>query len=358
MSRRIPGVLMPGLTRHALALVFAGAAVTALLPGLAQGQASYPPPNDLPNPYKTVLNWAQLPDQRKWGSTAGVSIGPDGNIWAYDRCGANSCAESSLDPVLEFDHASGMVLAKFGAGMFVQPHGLLVDKAGNVWVTDAQATKDGKKGLQVVKFSPDGKVLMTFGKAGTSGESSDTFGAPSAVAVAANGDIFIADGHSGCNCPNARILKFSKDGQFIKQIGKKGSGPGEFDGPHALAFDSQGRLFVADRSNNRIQILDQDGRFIAEWKQFGRPSGVFIDANDVLYVGDSESRDADGYGHNPGVKRGIRIGSAKDGKVIAFIPDPHPAGGSSAAEGVAVDHQGNVYGAEVGPRDLKKYSKD
>jgi DNA-binding beta-propeller fold protein YncE len=302
-----------------------------------------------------VLNWVQLPDQRKWGSTAGVSIGPDGNIWAYDRCGANNCAESPLDPVLEFDQATGKFLARFGAGMFVQPHGLHVDRAGNVWVTDAQATKDGNKGLQVVKFSPQGKVLMTLGKAGTSGEAPDVFGAPSAVVVAPNDDVFIADGHNGCNCPNARIVKFSKDGKFIRQIGRKGSGPGEFDGPHALAFDSQGRLFVGDRSNNRIQIFNQDGGFIAEWKQFGRPSGIFIDAKDTIYVADSESRDADGYGHNPGVQRGIRIGSAKDGKVIAFIPDPNPRGGSSAAEGVAVDRKGNVYGAEVGPRDLKKY---
>jgi len=207
---------------------------------------------------------------------------------------------------------------------------------------------------------------MTLGKAGTPGDGPDTFNRPSAIVVAPNGDIFVADGHHApLNTPvNARIVKFTKDGKFIKAWGKLGSAPGEFDGPHALAFDSRGRLFVGDRSNNRIQIFDQDGKFIAEWKQFGRPSGIFIDKDDSIYVADSESTDDPhqpgqdpGYGYNPGCKRGIRIGSAKDGKVTAFIPDPAPKGPSSAAEGVAVDHEGNVYGAEVGPMDLKKYVK-
>ena len=113
----------------------------------------------------------------------------------------------------------------------------------------------------------------------------------------------------------------------------------------------KGRLFVGDRGNSRIQIFDQEGKFLEEWKQFGRPSGIFIDKNDVIYVADSESTDKEGYGHNPGWKRGIRVGSAKDGKVTAFIPDPSPGSASTtAAEGVAADAQGNIYGAEVGPK--------
>ena len=338
----------------------------------AWAQESYPPPNDLPNPYRMVRNWAQLPDARKWGSTSGVAISPEGNIWTYDRCGGNSCTSSNLAPILEFE-PSGKFLKSFGAGIFIYPHGIFVDKDGNVWLTDGVgggATSDdiGKhgKGHQVFKFSPDGKILLTLGKAGVPGDGPDTFNRPSAVAIAPNGDIFIADGH---NSPpnsqvNARIVKFSKAGKFIKAWGKFGTTAGEFNGPHALAFDSKGRLFVGDRSNNRIQIFDQNGKFIAEWKQFGRPSGIFIDKDDTMYVADSESTDDPhqpgqnpGYGYNPGCKRGIRIGSAKDGKVTAFIPDPEPKGASSAAEGVAVDHEGNVYGAEVGPMDLKKYVK-
>jgi len=343
---------MRHLGRIGLALL---AGITALLNapgGRLYGQPSYPPSNDLPNPYKTVKDWAQMPDGRKWGSTAGVQVGPDGHIWAYDRCGANNCADSNLDPILEFD-ASGKNLRHFGAGLFVQPHGLYVDKDSNVWLADDQA-KDGK-GNQVFKFSREGKILLTLGKAGVAGNGPDTFNRPTDVIVGRNGDIFVSCGHSP-DYGDARIVKFSKDGKFIKQWGTAGAGPGQFVGPHSLAIDSKGRLFVADRANNRIQIFTQDGKFIAEWKQFGRPSGLWIGKNDVLYVSDSESADKAGeYGYNPGCHRGIRIGSARDGKVTAFIPDPDPKGGSSMAEGVAVDQQGNIYGAEVGPKDLKKY---
>jgi hypothetical protein len=193
---------------------------------------------------------------------------------------------------------------------------------------------------------------LTLGKAGVSGDSPDTFNQPSEVVVAPNGDIFVADGHGGNS--NARIVKFSHEGKFIKTWGKKGSAPGEFDTPHTIAMDSQGRIFVGDRGNNRIQIFDQQGNFLAEWKQFGRPSGIFIDKHDVIYVADSESRTE----NHPGWKRGIRIGSAKDGSVTAFIPDPEPDPDhhpTSAAEGVAADSAGNVYGAEVGLKDVKKY---
>jgi hypothetical protein len=351
---------MPSASQLKSALLAAAALVIGVSGWKAFAQASYAPPTakDVPNAYRTVTGWAQLPDGRKWGSTAGVDVGPDGNIWAYDRCGANSCATSDLDPILEFDQKTGKNLRHFGKGLFVQPHGLFVDKQGNVWVADAQATKDGAKGLTVVKFSPEGQVLMTLGKKGTAGQGQDAFGAPTDVVVAPNGNIFVSDGHTGCNCPNDRIVVFDKNGKYLREFGKKGAGPGDFEGPHALAFDSRGRLFVGDRTNNRVEVFDQNGKFILEWKQFGRPSGIFI-AGDTLYVTDSESQvdKPDAYGYNPGGTRGIRAGSIKDGKVTAMIPDPEPMGGSSISEGVAVDREGNVYGAEVGPRDFKKYVK-
>ena len=334
-----------------------GAAGCLFVMGAAWAASQSAPPNDLPNPYKLVPHWAQLPDGRMWGSTAGVDVDRNGfDIWAIDRCGANSCVESKLDPIVKMD-PSGKTIKHFGAGVFLFPHGLHVDKDGNIWVTDQQVDKSKTHGVQVFKMSPEGKVLMTLGKAGVQGEGPDTFGAPTDVQVAPNGDIFVSDGHLGCECPNNRIVKFSRDGKFIKAWGKLGTGPGEFNMPHALAMDSKGRLFVGDRTNNRVQIFDQDGKFIAAWTQFGRPSGLAIDKNDVLYVTDSESTDKPGYGFDPGVKRGVRIGSAVTGEVTSFIPDPAFSGGSSAAEGVTVDAAGNVYGAEVGPKDLKKYSK-
>ncbi len=328
--------------------------------GRASTQGNVQPVNDLPNPYATVENWAKMPEGRTWGATSAVEIDRDGkSIWVAERCGANTCAGSNLPVVLKFD-ASGKLVKSFGEGMFIFAHGIHVDRQGNVWVTDgippgsaAQAATG--KGHIVVKFSPAGKVLLTLGKVGVAGDGPDTFNQPSDVVTAPNGDIFVADGHGGNS--NARIVKFSKDGKFIKTWGKKGTGPGEFDTPHAIALDSRGRLFVGDRNNNRTQIFDQDGKFLEEWKQFSRPSGIFIDKNDVIYVADSESNAR----RNPGWKRGIRIGNAKDGKVTAFIPDPEanpdsgPGAATSAAEGVAADAAGNVYGAEVGPRALKRY---
>ena len=253
------------------------------------------PTNSAPNPYRAIYDWGKLPEGRTWGSTSGVDIDRDGtSVWVAERCGAFAppsqmkpgqpfaCDGSNLDPILKFD-ASGRLVKSFGAGMFVLPHGLHVDRAGNVWVTDGLG-RDGK-GHQVFKFSPEGKVLLALGKPGIAGDGPDEFNSPSAVLVAPNGDIFVADGHGGNT--NARIVKFSPEGKFIKSWGSKGSAPGEFDIPHTLAMDSRGRLFVGDRQNNRIQIFDQDGNFIDQLFQFSRPSGVFIDKSDTIYVADS-----------------------------------------------------------------------
>ena len=295
--------------------------------------------NAQPNPYHTVEGWPRVPAGFEWGSVISVDPDAEGNLWVFHR---------AEPPLLKFD-ASGRLLKRMGEGMFVQPHGLHIDRDGNLWATDAQG-KDGK-GHQVFKFSPDGRVLMRLGTAGVAGEGQNTFNGPTDVAVAANGDIFVTDGHVNC-----RVVKFSKDGKYLMSWGKKGSAPGEFNLPHSIAFDSTGRVFVADRENSRIQIFNQEGRFLAEWKQFGRPSGVYISKDDTIYVADSESNAT----RNPGFKRGIYIGSAKDGKVTAFIPDSDPnpdASPSGAAEGVAADAAGNVYGARVRQKLLVKYAK-
>jgi len=348
---------MPRLPRYAFAFAIA-------LVGTAAIAQSVTPTNSLPNPYRAIDNWAQMPPGRIWGSVSAVAVDPDGkSVWVLERCGAQgfiplakakpghpfNCDGSKLAPILKFD-ASGKLVKSFGEELLVFPHGMHVDRTGNVWVTDG--AHRGGRGQQVFKFSPDGKLLLSLGKAGVPGSGHDEFNAPSAVLVAPNGDIFVGDGHGGNS--NARIVKFSGDGKFIKTWGTKGSAPGELDIPHALAMDSQGRLFVADRNNNRIQIFDQDGRFVAEWKQFSRPSGIFIDRHDTIYVADSESESV--RNSNPGWKRGIRVGSARTGEVTALIPDPvEKITGTSAAEGVAADAQGNIFGAEVGPKRVMKY---
>jgi sugar lactone lactonase YvrE len=333
-------------------------AFATLLAGSGVALAQSAPTNDLPNPYRTIDGWARMPEGRAWGSTSAVAIDKDGrSIWVAERCGANSCAGSPLDPILKFD-STGTLVKSFGSGMLLSPHGITVDHEGNVWVTDCACTGRAEqrntpgKGHQVFKFSPDGTLLLTLGRAAGARDTA-FFWQPNDVLVAPSGDIFVAEGHSSADTANARILKFNREGKLLSSWGKKGTGRGEMDQPHALAMDSRGRLFVGDRTNNRIQIFDQDGTYLAEWTQFSRPSGIYI-RNDTIYVTDSESGSvAPAHGE---WKRGIRIGSARDGAVWALIPDPAVnATNTSAAEGVAVDVKGNIYGAEVGPRTLRRY---
>ncbi|MBM3751482.1 MAG: hypothetical protein FJW21_09960 [Acidimicrobiia bacterium] len=366
------------MTRTALPV-----AAVLLSAGLAAfTQSTQAPTNDAPNAYTTETGWAKMPEGRTWGATSAVEIDPDGvSIWVAERCAANTCWDaangrpSPLDIVLKFD-ANGNLVRSFGQGMFVFPHGIHVDRQGNVWVTDGQdnfprrargAAADSPLppmpsriiGHQVYKFSPEGKLLLTLGKVGGNrpNEPSDpaSFYQPNDVVTNANGDIFVAEGHGSTH---ARISKFDRTGKFIKAWGSRGTGPGEMDQPHALAFDSKGRLVVADRSNNRLQIFDQEGNLLEQgYEQFSRLSGIWIDPQDVLYGTDSESGSV--APARKDWKRGIRIGSLREGptaKITAFIPDPDENPPStSAAEGIAVDRNGRIYGAEVGPRALKRY---
>ncbi len=312
----------------------------------------------LPNPNPTVITqWADLPDGRTWGSTAGVDIDPiDGHVWVYDRCGANAlaggCEENShINPVLKYDRHTSELLAEFGAGLFVLPHGLHVDSDGNVWVTDSQGNEAGTKGHQVIKFSPEGEELMRLGIAGQPGSGPGQLYEPCDVITGANGDVFVSDGHSG-QSPDppegrtGRILKYDSEGNFIKEWGIIGFRPGQFRTPHALEIDAQGRLFVADRGNHRIQIFDQDGNLLDIYHRQGRISGMYITDDDTLYTIDSESTPTNHYGW----MNGVRIGPASEDRVDAFIPPHFPTEGRTlqgvAGEGVAVDADGNVFVAE------------
>ena len=328
-------------------------ALSVALPGAqaAPKWKSTAPINDRPNPYRRDANWAQLPAGLKWGAVIGAEPGPDGNVYVVHRCFENSCAGRPEPPILKFD-PSGKLLKSWGSGAYIFPHGLHVDDQGSVWVTDAQGS--GGIGHQVFKYDRDGKLLLTLGVAGqqgAGGSDSEKLFQPTDVVTGANGDIFVSEGHV-IGGPINRISKWTKDGRFVKAFGKSGHGPGEFDVPHALAVDSRGRLFVADRNNNRIQIFSQDGVFLDEWTQFGRPSGIAITKNDTIYVADSESWGPD----EPGWKKGIRVGSAKDGSVKYFIEDVESTTTDhSGAEGVGVDRDGNVYGSVVRRMMLEKH---
>ena len=314
-----------------------------------QGQAAPEPPSAMTNPYRMLENWPHF-GEIKSGAAIGIIPDGKGGTWLHHR---------SEPPIIHFD-ASGNLLRSFGDKMFVQAHGFCQDRDGNFWAGDSGPFADNPstvgRGFQMFKFSPDGKVLLTLGKAGVSKAGPDTFIGPTACAIAPNGDVIVADGHwprpTTGQQDGDRLIRFTKDGKFVADYGKMGSKPGEFMGPHALAFDSQGRLFVADRSNNRVQVFDKDLRFVDEWRHFGRPSGVAILKDDTLIVADSESNRPiggppaapEGGGNavrNPGWRNGIRLGSARDGSLKYFIPGTRP-------EGMAADELGNVYGGLTG----------
>jgi DNA-binding beta-propeller fold protein YncE len=328
----------------------------------------------LPNPAPNVTrNWGQLPAGRSWGTTAGVDIDPiDGNVWAYERCGAPAtggagggavdCETNAVDPVFKFDRNTGAVLANFGKGVMVTPHGISVDKDGNVWVADFSGNKAGTKGHQVHKFSPKGEKLISLGIAGKPGNADGQFNQPNDVIVGPDGSIFVADGHDAQGMTTnaaleeglkrgatSRISKFSPDGKFIKSWGKIGIKHGEFRTPHSLAFDSKGRLWVADRGNHRIEIFDQDGTYLESRYMFSRVSGIFI-KGETLYAIDSES----GPLNHANWRDGVRIGPVDEDRVVAFIPPferEDRVYQGAAGEGVAVDADGNVYAAE-GPNSF------
>ena len=338
---------------HAGRAFTGAAAIVVLTVGgmVAHGQSKVVTP-----PYRIIENWAQLPSGLVLGAVPGVQIGPDGNIYVFHRCGADTCTGSNMPAILKFD-PSGKLLQSWGQSMFVWPHGNHIDRDGNVWVADARGA--GGKGNQVFKFSPDGKLLLTLGKAGVGGKGPDTFNGPMDIVTAPNGDIFVTDGHScgGKNtvdCTN-RVVKFSKDGKFIKTWGQAGSQPGEFNTPHSIGIDSRGRLIVCDRFNHRIQVFDQDGRLLDQWKGFGDPTGIFITKDDAMYVVDSLAGLNQGKGDQrfPNLPTGLYMGSAKDGSVKWFIPDEF-----LGPEDITVDARGDLYVGEARPQTVRKFVLD
>jgi DNA-binding beta-propeller fold protein YncE len=280
-----------------------------------------------------VEGWAELPSGiDRFGMVLGMDLDARENLWVFQRCFSTDCVdgpEERLPAVLEYDR-SGRLLASWGEGMFVWPHGFFLDADGNVWTTDARGATG--KGHTVMKHAPDGRVLMTLGTPGVAGDGEDTFDGPSDVLVAPDGSIFVVDGHG-----NDRVVKFSASGEFLMEWGSEGSMLGQFNEPHALAMDSRGRLFVADRLNQRIQVFDQNGRFLAVWPAI-QASGLHITPDDIVYVADYQLR------------QGIVIARASDFQEIGFID-------GTLAEGVTVDRAGNVYTGESIPRNVKKFER-
>ena len=358
------------------AVVFVGCADSSGTANMAVAGGDYYPNaitgEGIPNPNPNRIgSWASLPEGREWGSTAGMDTDPtDGHVWGYERCGAGSaggpginCDNNPVDPIFKFDRNTGEVLKNFGVGVFVTPHGIYVDDDGTVWATDFAGNAEGTKGHQVHKFSSDGELLMSLGTAGQPGNDPAHLNQPNDVIVAPDGSIFVADGHSGQNMTTApqmaegraagltgRIVKYSADGEYLMEWGEIGTEHGQFRTPHALEFDSQGRLWVADRGNHRIEIYDQQGNYLESRYLYGRISDIFITDDDMVYAIDSESSEA----RHINWRNGVRIGPVDQDWLVGFIPPwesaSRPQNGVTG-EGIAVDADGNVYVAE-GPASL------
>jgi sugar lactone lactonase YvrE len=351
MSAIAPRAARETLVRRVLAAAASASFVAAVA---AQPSAPLPSPleqlarrttSTMSNPYEIVERWPTLPEGVTWGAAIGIIPDQKGGAWMMFRS----------EPPIHYIEASGKITKSFGRGLLVQAHGFCMDHDGNLWAGDSgpfaedPATKG--RGFQLHKLTQDGELLFSLGQAGVSRAGTDTFIGPTACAVAANGDLVVADGHwprpASAQQDGDRLVVLKPDGTFVRAVGSMGSGPLQFMGPHALAFDSRGRLFVADRSNNRVQILDASLRFVDEWRHFGRPSGVTILRDDTLIVADSESTNPidgppaspEGAGRvlrNPGWQTGIRIGSAVDGSLVHFVPGTRP-------EGLAGDELGNIF---------------
>lgn len=344
------------------ALISTGALLT--VGGTAEAQTT------TNNPYRPELGWEQLPEGRTLGIVSGVFPDPDGrHLWLLDRCGGNQCAGSDLDPVLKLD-LDGNLVESFGAGLFAFPHGFALDDEGFLWVTEGGAHGDPRAelgesmgmGHQVLKLTRDGEVVMRLGEAGVWGDDEEHFNGPSGVAIAPNGDIWVADGH---RAGNNRIVKLSPEGDFILAVGggvgSESREPGRFSDPHDIKVDSRGRVYVADRGNSRIQVFDPDGELLYLWTQYGKPSGLFIDPDDILYVSDGLSGDVrtgppDPWRSNFGWEKGIRIGDLKNEQawVTHFIPQ-HDVDIGPAIEFIGVDLQGTIYAGEVNRARLVRY---
>jgi sugar lactone lactonase YvrE len=330
----------------------------------------------LVNPYSVNTGWYTMPPGRFLGGASAIAIDKDGtSVWIAERCGGwDLCAGSHVNPVIRFN-AAGKITAQIGADMISYPHGLDVDKDGNVWVTDLQSNTDNAAragrgnfpnpppgsvanpaGAQVLKFSPQGKLLLRIGTPGVYGKDQTHLSQPSDVVVSpVTGEVFVSDVHD-TQPANNRIVVFDRNGKYLREWPCE-AGTRGLDCSHGISMDSHGNIFSANRSMNRVDVFDPNGNLLHKWLQFGRATGVYVDKKDNLYVSDS------GSGAGSGFLRGIHVGSAETGIVTAFIPDPwgQPSAdnamrGTSSPEGVTADKNGVIYASGVTPAGIARYT--
>jgi len=285
-----------------------------------------------------VLNYVAVPDPLP--VPANVMMGASSSV-AFDSKGHLFVLSRGAQALTEFDE-NGKFIRAFGEGLFTRSHGLRIDKDGSIWTTDVGAHT-------VMKLNPQGQVILTLGTKGKAGEWNETtqlFNEPNDVLIAPNGDIFVTQGHTpGVGRGDPRVLKFDKTGKFIKSWGGKGTEPGKFDVAHGIAMDAKGLLWVTDRENQRIQIFDQDGKYIREVKYAGLPCSLDIGKQEIIMV--------NGFA-------GQILRMDLDGKVLAAVGKPGAAGTwgeFGEAHFVAVSPKGEIYVADSVNRAVQKFVK-
>jgi DNA-binding beta-propeller fold protein YncE len=289
----------------------------SLLPALAWAQQL--------STYSVVPNWplndgTGAPEYRR-ADVTGVGVDSSGRVFV---------CSGTRHPVLVFDQ-SGRYLYSFGEGLLVEPHTVRIDPEGNVWITDFEIH-------QVFKFAPDGTLLQTFGVRGKHGRDATHFNGPTDVAFAPNGNIYISDGYG-----NSRIVRLSHDGTFLGDFGNWGKQNGLFRIPHSVAVDGEGRVYVADRTNKRIQVFTGDGVFLAAWKRKDKPNSLFITADQRLYVANWKTDSVsvlDLAGHEL-QKWG------RSGRTPGRLNEPHM---------LSVDREGDVFVAEAGSKRVQEFA--
>lgn len=282
----------------------------------AAAKTAYPP-----LPHRADPDWPRLPAGWNFQETPGVAVDRNDHVYVLHR---------GEHPLIEFT-PEGRFVRSLGEGLYIRPHAVRIDPEGNIWTVDNDTH-------QILKMDPSGRVRLVMGRKGQPGVGEDSFNRPTDVAFAPNGDFYVSDGYV-----NSRVVKFRKDGSFVKAWGRKGDGEGEFDLPHCVVFDQQGRLYVGDRENRRIQVFDPDGAFLEQWKDVGSPWGLDLAPDGALYM-------ADGYNN-----RVLKI--SPRGKILSVLGRSGKQPGSvNYAHHVAVDSRENVYVAEIKNWRVQKFT--
>jgi DNA-binding beta-propeller fold protein YncE len=277
-----------------------------------------------PLPHKLVPDWAQLPKGYNFGECSGVDVDRNGNVWVFNR---------GAWPLIQFDRHGKMLQAFDEDTIRVKSsHGVKVDPDGNLWLADV-------KGHTLLKVTPAGRVLLVLGRSPGNNDSKDAFNEPTGFAFAADGSFYVSDGYV-----NQRVIQFTKAGEYIRHWGKKGTADGEFNLVHDVAVDSKGRVYVADRTNARIQVFTPDGKFLGKWTDIGNPWGLAYTAKeDALYMADGTA--------NRIVKLNL------DGQILGVLGSYGKAPGKlDFVHHIAVDQEGSIYVVEIKNWRVQKFS--